>query len=155
MNSILIINILIFALLSGITIAGFLFIKALLRNFREFITPPGDDKPSPLSLTFDALASILARHMGVEVKTTIAGMLSGQSRGDAAENLAAGEIDLSLDNPAAAGLIAMLPKKYQKLAYKNPMITKLLVNKLGSMGGGSKEVVPTASGNGNKPKFNL
>lgn len=154
MNWILLTNLLILAVLSGGFIAASLFIHSISKGFQDFTSYPDGDEPSPLFVVLARLSAVLAQQIATQVKTTLMGMLSGQARGEQALNNAEAQLDLALDNPAAAGIIEMLPKNIKKMAYKNPAIAKLVMNKIAGMtqpvGGGT-----TASGNGSKAKFNL
>lgn len=155
MNWMLATNILILVMISGGFVAVFLFIHDLKRNFTEFISAPSADKDSPLSQAINGLSVRFAKAMAVEVKTTMMGMLSGQARGDQALKNAEAQIDIAMDNPILAELIDTLPKNIKKMAYKNPMVTRLIMSKLGTMGGGSP-APPVSIGSGNgKAKFNL
>jgi hypothetical protein len=154
MNWLIAINILLLIIVSNAFIAGCLFIKAIMRNFRDYISSPGDEQPSPLSLTWERLSAVLAQQIAVQVKTTIMGFMSGASRGEAAEQADLAEINMAIENPAVAGLLEMLPKSLKKKVRQNPLIAKMIIDKV--TGGITK--TPSNGhniSNDSGPRFNL
>lgn len=158
MNWLLAVNILIFVVISGAFIAGYLFFRRIENEIREFLSAPGNGQPSPLTQTFDSFATLLARSMAVEVKTTIGGIMSGKVRGEAATEGDIAMADMAIDSPVLAGVIDMLPKSVRKAAKRNPEVARFIMDKVAnSIGSQSSKVlnITTGSGNGSRPKFNL
>lgn len=157
MNYILLLNILIFATIITQFVVAFLFFRAIVSNFKEFISSPEAGEPSPLSLSLDSFSARLAKCLSVEVKTTLMGMLSGQARAETALNRETTEAVMSIKNPLVGGLLAALPKRYKNKIFKNPELAEAVIDKLGSTMGGMTASVPvtTDSGDGHSPKFKL
>ncbi len=156
MNWTLAVNLLTFAVITGGFVAGFFFIRRISREIEEFLSSPGPDSPSPFDVQMDILAQRIAAHVATQVKVTLMGMLSGQSRQDSA----AEDIAFAANNPMLSGIVGMLPKKMQKTIRSNPEIAKLAFDKIvGSAGsglpGGVISAGQSASGNGSKAKFTL
>jgi len=110
-----------------LVLGGLILILVTTKNritevIRDFISPAGENEPSPLAKTVDLAAQMLATRLTVQLKSTFMGIESGEARKAAA---AAAE-----DNPAA-GLLSIFGGKYpgsSKRLAKNPLVAKLLEN---------------------------
>jgi len=130
------------------SIAVFFRIKSALT---EFITPPEPDKPSQLGLVTDAAASMLARAVVAQAKTTFMGVSSGAVR---AEQAVKGDIalDLAGQNPLLGTILASFPHLGKTLK-RNPQLIDIALNYLQSHAnpGSNGQHQPVSS----SPKFKL
>lgn len=134
---------------------AWLVIRRAVRNTRRevegalrgFLEPSGEGQPSPLALTAQAFARMLAE----EVKASISGAMMGQASA-LSKQLAAGEQDVMMDmagkqNPLIGALLAFSPSLRKRVA-KNPYaamaLSSLDLSKIMGGGGGS-------GGNGKHP----
>lgn len=141
-------------ILTGI-LAGFLTFCALMvgfgvlyyvvkRHIKRFITAPDDQTPSRLALLVDTACNLLAVHLVNQIKASLNGMLSGESRAAAAE--------ADAGNPIISILSSLgLPKKLARGLGSHPVVqnwanTKLMgiMEKMNNNNGGNKPPVNTA-----------
>lgn len=99
---------------------------------RSFVTSPDADTPSPLAVIVDQAALLLAARLMQQVKAMLAGVESGESKG---EQLALIE-QASAGNPWLALLSNILPKRIRNSLMRNPAMIGAL-SKLGNNHGGS------------------
>jgi hypothetical protein len=103
--------------------AIFLKFRGLYQEFRDFITPRGEEK-SPLGSVIDKVIDDASEKISVKAKTTLMGMLSGQSR---AEDAVQGEL-ITSGNPIL-GALAQFPK-LRRFITKNPELAQMALSKL-------------------------
>jgi hypothetical protein len=90
----------------------------------DFLTPPDADTPSPLALLLDKCALLLSARLVQQVKAMLAGVESGESKGE----------QLALINEATAGspwlamIAGILPKRIRNGLMKNPQMIGALAN---------------------------
>jgi hypothetical protein len=117
-------------------------IKAELSNaLQDFLTSPDADTPSPLAVLADQVALLLAARLMQQVKAMLAGVESGESKGE----------QLALINEAAGGspwlalLSGILPARIRNKLLKNPQMIGAL-SKLGTGGTGGNSHHDTSGG---------
>lgn len=97
---------------------------------QQFFSPPDADTPSPMAVLIDQAALVLAARLAQQVKSMLAGVESGESKG----------AQLSMITEAAAGspwmalLSGILPARIRNKLMKNPQMIGAL-SKLGNLGG--------------------
>lgn len=94
---------------------------------RSFIQPPDSETPSPLAVILDNAATLLAARMVQQVKAMLAGIESGEAKG---QQLALIE-EVSSKNPWVALLSNILPRRIRNGLMKNPQ----MLGALSSLGG--------------------
>jgi hypothetical protein len=99
----------------------------------EFATSPDVDTPSPLAVIIDQAALLLAARMIGQVKAMLAGVESGNAKG---EQLALIE-EASTKSPLVALVANMVPKRIRNALMRNPQMVAALANlHIGGQGGG-------------------
>ncbi len=138
---------LILVFMVAICITGMLMYRRLRRTVTEFVTPISDDQPSPLAMTIDSVASMIARANVAQAKATFMGMGSGAAR---AEKGLQGDIalDVAAQEGGLVGLLANFPT-VRKSIKRNPALLDVAMNILANSGANRGN---TASA---KPRFNL
>lgn len=98
-----------------------------LDALREFISAPDPETPSPLAVLTDTAATLLAARLVQNVKAMLAGVESGEAKGQQLEL-----IDSAMAASPWLGLIGgMLPKRLRNSLMRNPQMVAAL-SKLGS-----------------------
>lgn len=94
----------------------------LQQSLTSFLTPAKEGEPSPLAVLADQMAIILAGRLMQQLQQRMAGISSGQARGELSEQAAAlGEM-----SPWAGILAGILPKRFRNQLLRNPqMVTQL------------------------------
>lgn len=97
-------------------------------TIREFVTPAGENKLSPLGQTVEAISVQVARAIVAQAKTTFMGEASAQSR---AAGAIAGDIaqDQAGQNPLLSGILSQFPS-VRKTLRRNPQLTDLAIQML-------------------------
>lgn len=115
---------------------------------RDLVTAPDENTPSALAVFCDQAAILLASRLMQQVKTTMAGVASGQARN---EN-AAQQLELMQQSPPILAAIAgMLPAKLRNKLLANPQ----MVGALASMfGGGGNHSGGSSAGGDVRDRFN-
>ena len=92
-------------------------VKRVFGEVKAFLTPESEGKPSPLAITVSNISLVFARAITAQVKTTLMGLESGNSR---AEKAVQG--DLALDIAKQTGIGALLTQfpTVAKHIRKNP-----------------------------------
>lgn len=107
------------------------YARRLVEAWEEFTTAPDENTPSKLAAYCDMVAMVLAGRLMQQVKTSMAGKLSGAARaeqGELAGVMAGGSPWLALG-------MALLPKKLQRQFLQNPQMLGALAGKLGGANG--------------------
>jgi hypothetical protein len=104
---------------------------------RTFVSSPGPDLPSPLAVFMDNVALLLAARLVQQVKAMLAGVESGESKG---EQLALIE-EATQGSPWLALLSGILPKRIRNKLMKNPQMIGWLSN-LGGNHSAAANVAP-------------
>ena len=116
-----------------------------LRELQAFFEPIEKDQPSPAGKLYQDLVAQASLAMARQIKTTVMGFASGQSR---AEQAVMKEV---VDNSPIGPLAAAIPGMSKKFA-KNPGLAEIAIRMLGGMlnrGG------PGPAGNGHGPPAEL
>lgn len=130
-------------LAGGVWIA--LRVRTIYGQIVYMLTPEADGKQSPIAGIAAGLASLAGRAAAVEVKTTLMGHASAQSRqlsaiqGDIAEDVAAAQ-------PGLPGLLSAFPSLGKRIR-KNPGLLDLAAPLLSRWMASNAQ--PTTSANGN------
>lgn len=126
---------------------GMAQIARTYRQFRVFITPEAEGKPSPLANTTQVIADMVGRSICASLKTTFMGKQSAAIRGESAV-----EGDIAQDIAAASPIGAVLESfpSLKKTLRKNPALLDLALSAIAKRGNAGSVSVPS---NGNSPKF--
>lgn len=100
-----------------------------LRDFREFISPPSPDKPSPAAQLYSALVQDFVRMLMVSIKTTFMGVESGSVRQSKMLEGAIATDALSGSSPL--GMVLASFPTVQKLLRKHPGLVDAALSSLG------------------------
>lgn len=95
------------------------YARRLLEAWKDITESPDENTPSQLAQYADLFATVLAGRLMQQVKTAMAGKLSGQARSEQAE--AMGEAMAGLP-PWMAVAAALLPKRLTKQLLTNPQM---------------------------------
>ena len=95
----------------------------------DFLTAPDKETPSPLGMLLDQCALLLSARLVQQVKAMLAGVESGESKG---EQLALME-EVKASSPWLSLIAGMLPKRLQRQLLSNPQ----MVGALSKLGGGN------------------
>ena len=104
----------------------------------EFATSPDKDTPSPLAVIIDQAALLLAARLMQQLKAMVAGVESGESKGEQAALIA----EATSSTPWLALLSGMLPKRIRNGLMKNPQ----MIGALAKMGGNHTPSAPDGQG---------
>lgn len=127
-------------------VAVFLFnIRRVYLDIVDFITPKGDNLPSPAAEMLNHVAENVAEILTIRIKTTFMGKQSGANRGEVGIEADIGEDMLAMANPALAGILNSFPA-LKKTLRRNPALLDLAISKLGAKFGAAGG--PTAANNG-------
>lgn len=113
---------------------AFLKIRNVFREFKDFITPTGENKPSKLAMTCEALSEMIGRSLVASLKGFLMGAKSAEVRQG---NAVVGD---GIDASPIGGIVAMLPKSVRASLIKNPQLIDMALNfisKRGSIGSNS------------------
>lgn len=110
--------------------------RTIMRQFRAFFEAPDEETPSQFAETIDVIGRVIASRLVSQIKSTVMGMNSVDSKNDKREQIA-GMTDAM---PTLAGLAQLLPKKWAR----SPEIMATLMSVLGNFkakgtGNGSSE----------------
>ena len=100
--------------------------RRITRAFRAFFESPDEETPSQFAELTDAIGATIARRMVSQIKTTVMGMNSVDSKNASREAIEG----IKEASPSLAGLASLLPKKW----VKNPEIMGVLAGVLGKIG---------------------
>lgn len=133
-------------LLSNLLLFGLFFI--VIQRIRSFIVSPGEQKPSPLSLSLQALSDMVGRSIVATLKATFMGKQSGLVRGEQAVSG-----DIAQDQLAQSPIGAVLQSfpTLGKSLRRNPALLDLALSAFSGMNRNQSGVI--TQGNGEKPKF--
>jgi hypothetical protein len=124
----------------------FIKIRSVFREFKDFITPPGENKPSKLALVVESITELMGRSLVAHLKAMLMGTKSGDAKADMA---ATGEM---IDASPLGMIVNLLPKSVKRSLIKNPQILDY------AMGILAKKQAPSDNHSGEMPsqvKFNL
>jgi hypothetical protein len=96
---------------------------------RSFVEPPNEETPSPLAVLIDQMALLLAGRMVQQIKAMLAGVESGESKGEQLQLIES----VSAGNPLLGLLAGILPKRIRNKFLSNPQ----MLGALSKLGGGS------------------
>lgn len=156
MNTLLIIQIVILAVLLGMLALGFVLIRSVYRSaintVRDFVTAPDENTQSPLSQTVESAGHVAGRAIALEIKTMIMGRNSGESRAEQAALTSIAEDEAAKSSPLLAGALSLFGKRGKNALLKNPALMGFVTQKLASMGNNQSS---GHSSNGDHPRFKL
>ena len=129
-------------IISSVTvlIGGWILYAVIKRRFQRFLvdilTPPDAEHPSKLAETVNLAAIVFAKHLVQNLKATLMGMSSVDSRAESKETLSG--------NPVLSMLAGVLPKKLVNTIVKNPALVDLVMGyfskgKIENNGNGHKD----------------
>jgi hypothetical protein len=145
LTAILICNLLIVAAI-GVAWAK---INRVTRVFSDFISPPGENQPSPVAVVAESISEMFARSFTASLKAYFMGVQSGAAR---AENAAIGQ---AISASPAGGIIDLLPKSIKKSLIKNPALLDYALAALNKTPGAGGSLTGSG-GDGHTPvKFRL
>ena len=101
---------------------AFLKIRNVFREFKDFITPSGENKPSKLAMTCEALSEMIGRSLISSLKGFLMGAKSAEVRQGNAE------VGAGLDASPIGALVGMLPKSVRASLIKNPQLIDMALN---------------------------
>ena len=110
--------------------------RRITRAFRAFFESPDEETPSQFAELIDAIGATIARRMVAQIKTTVMGMNSVDSKNASREAIEG----IKGASPSLAGLASLLPKKW----VKSPEIMGVLagfLGKIGKPGNGNQEPI--------------
>lgn len=129
----------------AIFFVAFRRLQSIHNDFRVFITPEAEGKPSPLGNFVAASADIIARSIVASAKAVFMGVQSGEARANATVDGDIAEGKVGLINPAFGALLNSFPA-LKKTLRRNPQLVDLAISKLaGTVGkpannGSSREI---------------
>lgn len=88
-------------------------------GIHQFVDPPGEGQPSPLAVLTDQMATLLVGRLMQQVKASMAGIASGESK----ELVAAAESQMAASSPWMYLLANFLPKKFRSKLMAVPQFT--------------------------------
>jgi len=147
---------LILLLFLGLAFALLVYFQRLRRRFVAFVTAPDEKTPSEFAEIVGTIGHTLGHAAAVEIKTTIMGKISGESR--LGEAIAKQVVQSS--QPGLAGLVEAIPRNARR---KNAGIFEFLVDRFGPAllpnltgpPGGGQGGNHTNDTSGASPKFKL
>jgi hypothetical protein len=154
LTGILLVNLMVF----GCLVAAFVYFRRLRSQITDiivdFVTPPDEKSPSKLGIAIANISHIAGHAIAVEVKTTIMGKLSGESR--LASGIEGDIVDAAMENsqPALLGLLDSVPGLKKRLI-KNPALAGFIMSKLGNIMQPSGSVAGSNGHTSSGPKFKL
>jgi len=101
----------------------------LTEALRSFVTSPNPDTPSPMAVIIDQVALLLSARLVQQVKAMLAGVESGESKGEQLQLIESA----SAANPMIGFLAGILPKRIRNKLLSNPQ----MLGALSKLGGGS------------------
>lgn len=104
----------------------------LSETVQTFLTSPSPETPSPLAVIIDQVALLLAARMVQQVKAMLAGVESGESKGEQMALIT----EATGQSPWLALLSNILPKRIRNALMRNPQMVGALA-KLGTKGDGA------------------
>jgi len=132
MNTLLILILLITVLILAIIGITVLWIRSVYYSMsdmiRNFVMPDGE-KPSPMAELVERVSHTAGHAIALEVKTTIMGKASGESRLESAIASDIAQDQISQGNPLIAGLLNSFPS-VKKRFLKNPELIQAVLSKL-------------------------
>lgn len=152
LNTVLTALLLIFTAVNA-TILGIFALKfyKIYRDFVAFVTPEAEDKASQFAEFVKSVSVMAGRAIAIEVKTTLMGKASAQSRAETAIESAVVQDAVTQANPLAGGLMSMFPTLGKKVS-RNPALLQLAMQMLARSnvsGGGNNHL------EGTQAKFKL
>jgi len=155
MTNILLALILLAMIAGGIAgISVYRRVRAVYAELRAFVTPMGENQPSPAAQTVEAASDILARALVARAKTTFMGIQSGAARAERGIEGDIAEGAIGAASPMLGAVLAAFPA-LRKTLRRNPGLVDLALAKLGGMGKGSAPGALAGSGNGSQSRFKL
>jgi hypothetical protein len=147
---------LILALNIGVIVTVVLVYLKISKVFRQFVTPPGENQPSPLALLIDGIASMFSRSIVAQAKASFMGVQSGLKRqesaiaGDIAEGVVASQ------SPLLGGLLDSFPA-LKKTLRRNPQLVDMVLGFMAKQGGqpGGNQTVSIGGNGHSQAKFKL
>ena len=115
----------------AVSFAFYLQKRYILKQLHQFFDAPGEDEPSKFAIVVDYVGRVLAARIITQVKTTIGGMNSVDSKN--AQREAVSEVVQS--NPGLQAILPFLPKRMQKNADLLGMAAQVLGGMAGKQGG--------------------
>ena len=134
-------------LLAGLCLA-FLKIRGVFREFKDFITPPGENKPSKLALVCEALSEMIGRRLIASLKGFLMGSKSVEVR------QANAEVGAGIDASPLGAIVGMLPKSVRASLIKNPQLLDYALNFMAKRGN-SSGLSPENNHSSSQVKFKL
>ena len=134
-------------LLASLALA-FLNIRSVFREFKDFITPTGENKPSKLAMTCEALSEMIGRSLVASLKGFLMGAKSAEVRqGNAV-------VGAGIDASPIGGIVAMLPKSVRASLIKNPQLIDMALNFMQKRGNSSSSP-PESNHSNSQVKFDF
>ena len=101
-------------------------INEVIDDVRTFVSPAGENTPSPLASTIDTASKIAGHAIALEVKTTLMGKVSGASRlADAVRTDVQGDV-VAQQMPLMGEILEQSPSLRRRLG-KSPGLMELLL----------------------------
>ena len=116
--------------------------RRIMRSVRRFLLSPDENTPSQLAVMVDQVAFVFAQRIVTQVKTTLMGMNSVDSKNEKKEAVA----EALKGSPGLAAALNFIPGARRLM--KNPELLSLLVSGLAKAGKGS------GNGSGGAPAIN-
>lgn len=140
-NILLLLIILSNLLLFGLFVYAFARVRAVYTQFRLFVTPIEEGKPSPLAQTTQVLADMLGRSLVAHIKGTFLGKQSGDARAQTAVSA-----DIAQDSMAGSPIGAILESfpSLKKSIRRNPQLLDIALQFLSK----NKQAQSLPGGNG-------
>ena len=148
-------NILLLAVLViwlALAVGSILLFLRLRSAFLCFVTPQKEGEASALAKTIDAIASMLARSLVAQLKTSAMGSLSGDVRGEKSVQ-GAMALDMANQSPALSTILGAFPQ-LQKTLKRNPQMLDFALGMMQKLGNKQAQKVPS-NGGGSETRFKL
>lgn len=123
-------------------------IRDVYDEFRFFVTPQTEDKPSGLATVCSAIADDFSKRLVIQIKTSLLGSVSGASRAEKAVQGELVEAAAAEQSPLLGAGLSLMGKRAKGGFLNNPMVLQFLMSKL--QGG----AVATGAASGNHAQNN-
>ncbi len=136
MNGVLMtILVIISAISLGLVVLSLYKVRKVYRDIVKFITPQAENQPSPIAQIAFSLMHEMGASAAMEIKTTLLGKSSGESRAEQAVMTEMVQGAVSSQSPMLGAALESFPK-LRKMVGKHPELLFAVQSALSKLGGG-------------------